>query len=121
MTRSPELTEQIGKLGPYGKTSATAGPAVKLIAAFEDGNPFSGGAVVAARAPDGRKALRHRSFLREHGSSSELAWIRFPEGRARLACQGADEPDRRDPRRRARATTGPGSTTTPSCLRAGAR
>ncbi len=33
-------------------------PSVKPIATFEDGNPFSGGVVVEAGAPEGRKALR---------------------------------------------------------------
>ena len=39
-------------------------PPVKPIASFEDANPFSGGVVVAARAPEGRKALRiDRSYV----------------------------------------------------------
>ena len=38
--------------------------AVKIIASFDDRNPFSGGVVVAARTPEGRKALRiDRSYV----------------------------------------------------------
>ncbi len=46
------------------KPVESAGPPVKLIASFEDGNPFSGGAVVAMHATDGSKALRiDRSYV----------------------------------------------------------
>jgi len=46
-------------------TSPTAkGNQVKLIASFEEGNPFSGGTVVAAHATSGRKSLRiDRSYV----------------------------------------------------------
>jgi hypothetical protein len=40
------------------KGPGPAGPAVKLIAGFEDKNPFSGGSVVGAHATRGRAALR---------------------------------------------------------------
>ena len=40
------------------KQSTATGPAVKSITSFEDGNPFSGGTIVAAHATDGGKALR---------------------------------------------------------------
>jgi len=40
------------------KGSAVAGEPVRLIASFEDGNPFGSGTVVAEHATDGRKALR---------------------------------------------------------------
>ena len=39
-------------------TRAAAAPAVKTIANFEDRNPFAGGVVVTAQAPEGHKALR---------------------------------------------------------------
>ena len=37
---------------------AASGPPVRVIASFEDGNPFDGGVVVSAHATDGAKALR---------------------------------------------------------------
>jgi hypothetical protein len=40
------------------KKGAAAGPAVKVIASFEDRNPFAGGTVVAEHATEGKKALR---------------------------------------------------------------
>ena len=44
--------------------SSRPGPPVKPIATFENANPFSGGVVVDAGAPEGRKALRiDRSFV----------------------------------------------------------
>ncbi|MGC8639566.1 MAG: hypothetical protein ACP5XB_06770, partial [Isosphaeraceae bacterium] len=43
---------------------AAEGPAMKSIANFETGSPFSGGKVVAAHASEGRKALRvDRSYI----------------------------------------------------------
>ncbi len=42
---------------------ATAGPRLKVVASFEDRNPFSGGTLVAEHASAGRRALRiDRSF-----------------------------------------------------------
>jgi hypothetical protein len=38
--------------------AAPAGPPVRIIASFEDSNPFEGGTAVAEHATDGRKALR---------------------------------------------------------------
>jgi hypothetical protein len=44
---------------------AVAGPPVKLITSFEDGNPFAGGTVVAAHATHGSRALRvDRGYVR---------------------------------------------------------
>ena len=40
------------------KQRTVAGPPVKPLTSFENGNPFSGGRVVAAHATDGTKALR---------------------------------------------------------------
>jgi len=46
------------------KALDAAGQAVKTIAGFEDRNPFSGGVVIATRAPEGHKALRiDRSYV----------------------------------------------------------
>ncbi len=46
------------------RTSEIKGPEVKSLASFEDGNPLSGGSVVAVHASQGRKALRlDRSFV----------------------------------------------------------
>jgi len=46
------------------KAGSTAGAVVKTIASFDDRNPFSGGVVVASRAPGGHKALRiDRSYV----------------------------------------------------------
>ncbi len=39
------------------RASGIIGPAIKTIASFDGRNPFSGGVVVAARAPEGHKAL----------------------------------------------------------------
>jgi hypothetical protein len=46
-----------GATGETKKPEA-AGPAVKLITSFEDGNPFDGGKVVEEHATHGKKALR---------------------------------------------------------------
>ncbi len=40
------------------KQETSTGPTAKLIASFENGNPFSGGEIVGTHATDGRKALR---------------------------------------------------------------
>ena len=54
-------------------------PAVKPITSFEQGNPFEGGAVVAAHATDGAKALRIDKALRRDDRRAELGGLRLPE------------------------------------------
>ena len=90
------------------KQVSAAGPRVKPIATFENGNPFSGGEVVASHASEGRKALR----VDKGYASMEQAqdWLGYDFLKADLFTgrSQAAEPLRRDPRHGDRRLLDPG-------------
>jgi len=73
-----------GVPGDVSDDPASEIAAVKTIATFEDRNPFSGGVVVAARAPAGGKALR---FDRSYVSMDQPQdWLGYDFLKADLDC-----------------------------------
>jgi hypothetical protein len=70
------------------KQATLAGPAVKVLASFEEKNPFSGGTVVAEHATDGTKALRiDRSYV---GMDGPMDWTGYDYLKADLHTDAPD-------------------------------
>jgi hypothetical protein len=70
------------------KKAAFGGPPVRVLASFEDRNPFSGGAVVEDHATEGKKALRiDKSFVAMDG---EQDWTGYDYLKADLHTEAPD-------------------------------
>ena len=70
------------------RKAAAAGPPVKLIASFEDQNPFSGGTLVEEHATEGKKALRiDKSYVSMDG---EQDWTGYDYLKADLFTEAKD-------------------------------
>ncbi|MCX6903162.1 MAG: hypothetical protein NTW03_06715, partial [Verrucomicrobia bacterium] len=70
------------------KKAAAAGPPVKIITSFENGNPFDGGTIVETHATEGSKALRiDKSFV---GMSQPQNWLGYDYLKADLHTDAQD-------------------------------